>query len=64
MPHEPGWDTAATRGVDVLSPVNGTVAWTEEASAPCPSVGIAIRATPATAWRCSTSRGTRRLGSR
>jgi murein DD-endopeptidase MepM/ murein hydrolase activator NlpD len=40
---EPGWDTAATRGVDILSPVDGTVAWTEEANALCPTVGIEIK---------------------
>jgi hypothetical protein len=43
---EPGWDTAATRGANVLSPVDGTVAWTEEANAPCPSVGIDITGHP------------------
>ena len=43
---EPGWDTAATQGVDILSPVDGTVAWTEEANAPCPTVGIDIKGHP------------------
>ena len=43
---EPGWDTAATQGVDILSPVDGTVAWTEEANALCPTVGIAIKGHP------------------
>jgi murein DD-endopeptidase MepM/ murein hydrolase activator NlpD len=42
----PGWDTAATRGADVLSPVDGTVAWTEEANALCPTVGIAVAGRP------------------
>ena len=43
---EPGWDTKATRGTNILSPVDGTVAWTEEANAPCPSVGIDITGHP------------------
>ena len=43
---EPGWDTAATRGANVLSPVDGTVVWTEEANATCPSVGIDIKGHP------------------
>jgi hypothetical protein len=43
---EPGWDTAATRGANVLSPVDGTVAWTAEASAACQSVGIEIKGHP------------------
>jgi murein DD-endopeptidase MepM/ murein hydrolase activator NlpD len=43
---EPGWDTKATRGANVLSPVDGTVAWTEEANAPCPSVGFDIKGHP------------------
>jgi hypothetical protein len=40
---EPGWDAAATRGANVLSPVDGTVAWTAEASATCQSLGIDIK---------------------
>jgi hypothetical protein len=43
---EPGWDTAATQGGDILSPVDGTVVWTEEANALCPTVGIAITGHP------------------
>jgi murein DD-endopeptidase MepM/ murein hydrolase activator NlpD len=43
---EPGWDTATTRGVNILSPVDGTVAWTEEANALCPTVGIEIKGHP------------------
>jgi hypothetical protein len=43
---EPGWDTAATQGADILSPVDGTVVWTEEANALCPTVGIAITGHP------------------
>jgi len=42
----PGWDTKATQGADVLSPVDGTVAWTAEANAPCQSVGIDITGHP------------------
>ena len=61
---EPGWDTAATQGVDILSPVDGTVVWTEEANALCRRSGLRSRVTPATAWRCSTSKGVRSSGSR
>jgi hypothetical protein len=43
---EPGWDTKATQGANVLSPVDGTVAWTAEASAACQSVGIDIKGHP------------------
>jgi len=43
---EPGWDAQATRGANVLSPVDGTVAWTAEANAPCQSVGIDIKGHP------------------
>jgi hypothetical protein len=44
--NDPGWDTKATQGADVLSPVDGTVAWTAEANAPCQSVGIDITGHP------------------
>jgi hypothetical protein len=43
---KPGWDGGATRGADVLSPVTGTVAWTEEANATCPRIGIDIEGHP------------------
>ena len=43
---KPGWDTAATQGAGVLSPVDGTVVWTEEANALCPTVGIEIKGHP------------------
>ena len=43
---KPGWDTKATQGADILSPVDGTVAWTEEANALCPTVGIDIKGHP------------------
>jgi hypothetical protein len=43
---EPGWDAQATRGANVLSPVDGTVAWTAETNAPCQSVGIDIKGQP------------------
>jgi hypothetical protein len=43
---EPGWDTQATRGANVLSPVDGTVVWTAEPDAPCQSVGIEIKGHP------------------
>jgi len=43
---EPGWDTEATRGSFVLSPVTGTVVWTEEANASCQSIGIDITGHP------------------
>jgi hypothetical protein len=40
---DPGWDAEATQGAPVLSPVDGTVAWTAEANAACQSVGIDIK---------------------
>jgi murein DD-endopeptidase MepM/ murein hydrolase activator NlpD len=40
------WDTAATQGAMVLAPVDGTVAWTEDTSATCRSVGIDIKGHP------------------
>jgi murein DD-endopeptidase MepM/ murein hydrolase activator NlpD len=59
---EPGWDIEATRGAIVLSPVNGTVAWTEEASAPCPSVGIDIEGHPGYRLALSNVEGHPELG--
>jgi murein DD-endopeptidase MepM/ murein hydrolase activator NlpD len=43
---EPGWDIVATRGANVVSPVDGTVAWTEETNATCLSIGIDIKGHP------------------
>jgi murein DD-endopeptidase MepM/ murein hydrolase activator NlpD len=40
------WDTEATQGATVLAPVDGTVAWTEEANATCRSVGLDIKGHP------------------
>jgi hypothetical protein len=42
----PGWDIRATEGANVMSPVDGTVAWTEEANATCLSIGIDIKGHP------------------
>jgi len=43
---EPGWDIKATEGAFILSPVDGTVAWTSEESATCQSVGLDITGHP------------------
>ncbi|MDQ2655164.1 MAG: hypothetical protein M3Z20_19200 [Chloroflexota bacterium] len=42
----PVWDLEATRGADVLSPVDGTVAWVENVSARCRRVGLEIAGRP------------------
>jgi hypothetical protein len=44
--NDPGWDTQATEGAIVVSPVDGTVAWTAEANATCRSIGIDIKDHP------------------
>jgi hypothetical protein len=43
---KPGWDIKATEGAFILSPVDGTVAWTSDESAPCQSVGLDIKGHP------------------
>lgn len=43
---ETNWDRAATRGVTVLSPVDGTVAWTDDSDADCRGIGVAIDGDP------------------
>ena len=58
------WDTEATRGQ--LSSRRSTARWPGRRRRPPPAgaSGSTSRVTPATAWRCPTSRGTRSLGSR
>ena len=59
---KPGWDTAATQGAGVLSPVDGTVAWTEEADTLCPTVGIDIKGHPGYRLVLSNVEGHPKLG--